>query len=218
MLICGTDEAGRGPVIGPLVMAGVLIEDKDEVKLKNIGARDSKLLAPKHREDLFDKIVEIVKKYKIITVSPKEIDEALESDDLNLNWLEAQKTAEIINHLKPEKAFIDSPSANCKAYKEYLRNILYKDIHLVVEHKADVNYPVASAASILAKVTRDKEIEKIKEKYGNCGPGYPANEITQRFLKENWQKYPEIFRKSWSSYKKLENGKNQKGLGEFKIN
>jgi len=215
MLLCGIDEAGRGPVIGPMVMCGVLINEEDEPKLKKMGVKDSKLLTPKQRDQLFDKIIKHILKYKIIIIQPNEIDDALNSDELNLNWLEAQKSAEIIDYLKPDNAIIDCPSTNRKAYKEHLMNIITAKTKLIVEHKADVNHPVVSAASILAKVTRDREVEKIKGKYGDCGPGYMSNPITQKFLEENWEKHPEIFRKSWISYKKLANGKDQKKLGEF---
>tara|TARA_B100001971_G_C18233334_1_gene565376 strand:- start:601 stop:1329 length:729 start_codon:yes stop_codon:yes gene_type:complete len=211
--ICGIDEAGRGPVIGPLVTAGVMVDEKDLEKLKGIGVKDSKLLTPIQREQMFDE----VSKYPnhIVVTEPQEIDEALESEELNLNWLEAHKTAEIINELKPDKAIVDCPSTNIEAYKEYLQKLLKTKTELIVEHKADLNHPQAAAASILAKVTRDREIEEIKKKYGDCGPGYPSNEITQKFLIENWEKYPEIFRKSWSSYKKIAQEQFQSSIADF---
>jgi len=215
-MIVGIDEAGRGPVIGPLVICGVLIDEKDEIKLKNIGVKDSKLLSPKQREELFEKVKSAVKKYEILIIQPENIDAAVESQELNLNWLEAEVSAQIINKLKPEKAILDCPSTNTKAYSDYLRKKINIDIEIVAEHKADVNYPVVSAASILAKVTRDSEIEKIKKKIGvNLGSGYPSDEITQNFLKKNWDKYPEIFRKSWSTYKKVAEAKDQRALGDF---
>ena len=214
-LICGIDEAGRGPVIGPMVMAGVLVKESDIPKLKSMGVKDSKLLSKDQRESLFKKIKDLVKAYKIIIIPPKEIDQALKSEELNLNWLEAHKSAEIINKLKPDKAVLDCPSNNIKAYESYVKNLLKHKTKLVVEHKADVNYLESGAASILAKVTRDREIEKIQKKYGNCGPGYPSNEITQNFLKENWEKYPEIFRHTWSSYKRQKVAKHQQKLGDF---
>jgi len=100
VLICGIDEAGRGPVIGPLVMAGVLVDEADLPKLKNIGVKDSKLLTEDKRNELFPKILKIVKKYQIVVVEPEEIDKAVRGHDgLNLNWLEARKSAEIINKL-----------------------------------------------------------------------------------------------------------------------
>jgi len=216
-LICGIDEAGRGPVIGPMVMAGVLIEEQDISKLKSMGVKDSKLLTKKQRNLLFKKIIKIVKKYKIIIIPPKEIDDALESDDLNLNWLEAHKSAEIINQLRPDKVIVDSPSNNCEAYTKYLKKLLKnpKSLQLICIHKADVKHPEVGAASILAKVTRDKEMEKIQKKYGNTGPGYTSNKITQKFLKENWEKHPEIFRHSWVSYKNHKNAKFQQTLEDF---
>jgi len=214
-LILGIDEAGRGPIIGSLIIAGALIEESNLSKLEKLDVKDSKLLTPKKRENLFEKIKLSIKKYKIIKIPPQEVDQALLSDSLNLNWLEAQKTAEIINFFNPDKAIIDSPSPNLNAYKNYVYELLKnKNIELIVEHKAE-KYPIVAAASILAKVIRDKEIEIIKKKYGNCGPGYTSNKITQKFIKENFEKHPEIFRKTWITYKKLVDGKKQKKLKEF---
>jgi ribonuclease HII len=210
--VLGIDEAGRGPVIGPLIIAGVMIHDGKEAELGAV--KDSKLLAHKKRIELNHFITQH-SEFKIIEISPQEIDEALdpENKNMNLNWLEAHKQAEIINELKPDVAIIDCPSPNCKKYTEYLKNLLNnKEIKLIVEHKADVNYPVCSAASIIAKVRREEEMEKIKEKYGATGPGYPANTETQKFIKENWEKYPEIFRKSWMTFKNHEKMKGQTRL------
>ena len=216
--IVGIDEAGRGPVIGPLVICGVLIEKGDEQRLSAIGVKDSKLLTPLQRETLFDKVLEIVKKYRILIVPAKEIDDAVEGkDNLNLNWLEAEKSAEILNHLGPDEAILDCPSNNIEKYTLYIKNkVKDKDMRIKAEHKADLNYVVAGAASILAKVTRDREIEKIKKKIKeNIGSGYPSDHVTVEFLGKNYKKYPEIFRHSWESYKRLTEGKKQKKLGEF---
>ena len=161
-------------------------------------------------------IKKIAKKFKIIQVKPEEIDKAVNKNDgLNLNWLEAHKTAEIINDLNPDKAIIDCPSPNIRKYKEYLLNLLKnKNIELIIEHKAEKHYPVG-AASILAKCAREEEMEQIQKKYGNTGPGYTSNPITQRFVKENFDKYPEIFRKSWMTFKNHEQAKKQRKLDEF---
>jgi ribonuclease HII len=216
MIVCGIDEAGRGPVIGPMVICGVVIDEKDSDKLVKLGVKDSKLLTPQRREELFSKIISIIKDFKIEIVSPDKIDTVLNDPYLNLNWLEALVSAKIINQLKPDKVILDCPSPNLKAYSDYVRKELDKDCIIVAEHKADVNYPVVSAASILAKVTRDAEIEKIKKKIGvNFGSGYPADPVTKEFLKNNYNKHPEIFRKTWSSYKAVVAGRRQKSLGEF---
>jgi ribonuclease HII len=215
-VILGVDEAGRGPIIGPLVIAGALIEDDDESRLREAGVRDSKLVSPRNRELIFKKIINIVKNYEILIVSPQEIDETLFSQDLNLNKLEAIKTAVLINKFNPDIAIVDCPSPNISAYKKYLKTLLEnKKINLIVEHKADNKYPVVSAASILAKVTRDKSIEDLKRKYGEIGSGYLTDEITQKFIKENFELYPEIFRKSWQTFNNLKNNKEQKKLEDF---
>lgn len=215
-LTCGIDEAGRGPVIGPLVICGVVANAADEHLLYSVGVRDSKELIPKQRLILFEKIKKIIQRYKVIIISPQEIDKALSSTKSNLNWLEAIKTAEIINKLRPDKAILDCPSPNIKAYKKYLEGYLEKKVELVVSHKADQLYPIVSAASIIAKVIRDNEIEKIKKKYGiEVGSGYPSDPLTAEFLKENYKKYPEIFRKNWASYKETLKKKGQKNLSEF---
>ena len=216
--VAGIDEAGRGPVIGPLVICGVLINKGDEEKLSQMGVKDSKLLTPLQREAPFDKILSMVKKYHLIVVSAPEIDKAVEGNDgLNLNWLEANKTAEILNHLQPDEAIIDCPSNNIEKYTIYIKNkVKDKDIKVKAEHKADLNYVVVGAASILAKVTRDREIEKIKKRLKeNVGSGYPSDPVTVEFLQKNYKKHPDIFRHSWESYKRLAEVKKQKKLAEF---
>lgn len=191
------------------------MDEDDEDKLKELKVRDSKLLTPKKRAELFPKIKKIAKKYKILKIQPSEIDSFLEADHLNLNWLEARKTADIINELNPDKAFIDCPSPNKTAYTNYIKRFLIVNTELVLDHKAESKYPVVAAASILAKVTRDAEIQELEKKYGTIGPGYQSNPITQRFIKENWEKHPEIFRKSWSTWKTQDSTKKQKKLDEF---
>ena len=200
-LVCGVEEAGRGPVIGPLVMAGVMIEEGKEEMLGEV--KDSKLI-PHKKRIMLDKHLRNNFEHDIAIAHPEEIDAALNSTTLNLNWLEAHKQADIINKLKPDIAIIDCPSANPIKFTDYLRNLLNnKSIKLIVEHKADVNYPVCSAASILAKVERENQMDKIKEKYGNTGSGYPSDPKTKEFIKKQWDKYPEIFRKTWATYKKI---------------
>ena len=208
--VLGIDEAGRGPVIGAMVMAGVMIEEGDEHLLE--GSKDSKMLAHSVRLELDKKIREGAQ-HMVIEFSPQEIDDALANPDMNLNWLEAKGQAELINTLKPDKVIIDCPSVNLVSFEAYVRRLLdNKDIEMIVEHKADEKYITSSAASILAKVRRENIVDKIKEKYGNTGSGYPADPHTKKFIAENWDKCPEIFRKSWSTYKKVVEDKGQKKL------
>jgi ribonuclease HII len=215
MLLAGIEEAGRGPVIGPMVMVGVLVNDKDTEKLRSIGAKDSKLLTRDTREILYEQIINMVKAYEVKILTNKDIDNALNDPDNNLNKLEGQTSAELIDKLQPDKAIVDCPSTNIAAYAKYIKSLLTKDIEIIAEHKADVNYPVVSAASIIAKVLRDKEIDKLKKKYNvDFGSGYPADERTRNFLKENYNKYP-FFRTTWSTYKKVVEDRKQSSLGDF---
>ncbi|NQV08769.1 ribonuclease HII [Candidatus Woesearchaeota archaeon] len=214
-LICGIDEAGRGPVIGPLVICGVLIDEKHDSKLKDIGARDSKLLTPRQREEIEENIKKTVKKYKLIVIESKEVDKAVESEETNLNWLEADKIAEIINYLNPNIAYVDCPSNNIKAYTNYLEERVKGKTKIIAEHKADMKFPTVSAASIIAKVERDSLIEKLKKKHNvQFGSGYPSDPITVRFLEKNYKKY-NFFRKSWATWKTVAKAKGQSKLGEF---
>jgi ribonuclease HII len=218
MLVCGVDEAGRGPVIGPLVIAGILIDEDDEYKLKNIGVKDSKLLDRKQRDDLFKKILTIVKDYKIISLTPDIIDEHLKSDKSNLNMLEAKATSEILNYLKPEKAIIDLPDRNQERYQDFIKRDLHnKEVKLVTEHKADFNYPSVGAASILAKVTRDNYIDFLKDKFGeDFGSGYTSDEKTIKFLEKHWNNTKIHFiRKEWATWKDMKKEKQQKKLFDF---
>lgn len=201
-----------------MVMAGILTDEACAAELKKIGAKDSKLLSPAEREQLFPKIKAIVKDYKIVIISPAEIDASVQSNDgMNLNWLEAHKSAEIINALKPDKIVIDCPSTNVENYRAYLLRLLdNRQVEAVVEHKADVNHVECSAASILAKVTRDSEIEKIKKAVAeDFGSGYLSDPKTVAFFDKHFKTYPDLFRKSWAPYhKKVEDGK-QSRLGSF---
>jgi len=217
--ICGIDDAGRGPVIGPMVLAGIVIDEKDLPKLKTLGVRDSKLLTPNQREQIYTKLIKSLRRYKIIKVPPQEIDKYVLSETTNLNWLEAEKMAEIINTLRPDQVIVDCPSNNKKAFANYLENKLQVKTGLRCEHKADRDFLIVGAASILAKVIRDREVELIKKTVRmNIGSGYPADPLTKKFLRENWNKHPDIFRHSWSSYQEYSEGKKskkQKTLGEF---
>ena len=213
--VVAIDEAGRGPVIGPMVLCGVMMDEQDQFKLKILGVKDSKLLSPAQLIKVFDLLKNDIK-YKAIVVSPEEIDNALFSENTNLNWLEADKSVEIMNHFNAERAILDCPSNNKENYVGYIRERLKnKNMEIKAEFKADRKYLAVGAASIIAKVIRDKEIDKLKKKYNvEFGSGYPSDEITRNFLRKNYDKF-DFFRKRWASYTNVKKAKAQKNLGEF---
>lgn len=219
MLVAGVDDAGRGAVIGPLVIAGVLMEEKDLPKLKDLGVKDSKLLSPGRREALAIEIKRVVQKITVMKLSPQEIDKVVETGRKlhRLNRLEAQTMAKIIETLKPDIAYVDASDVLEERFGQHIQECLSFKTRIVSEHKADRTYPIVSAASIIAKVERDKEIAKLTQKYGDLGCGYPTDPKTISFLQRYLEKlgeYPEFVRKSWKPAKKAreENDKRQKKL------
>jgi len=208
MRIVGVDDAGRGSVIGPLVIAGVLLDEKDLAKLIGLGVRDSKLLSPRRREQLAEEIRRLALQHHVIVLSPAEIDRVVESGRKlhKLNRLEAQTMAKVIEVLKPDVAYVDASDVLADRFKHHIAESLPFKVQIVSEHKADATYPIVSAASIIAKVERDKAIFELKRKHGDMGSGYATDPKTLEFL-ESWIKrygsYPEFVRKSWKPAKKL---------------
>ncbi len=208
MLVAGVDEAGRGCVMGPLVVAGVALKEENLHLLSGLGVKDSKLLSPRKREALVAEITRIAEKQAVIHLAPVEIDHAVESGRKlhKLNRLEAQTMTKVIDALKPEVVYVDAADVVEDRFKHHIQEGLNFKLKIVSEHKADKIYPVVSAASILAKVERDKAIAALKVQYGDFGSGYLTDKKTMIFLK-NWLQahggeYPDCVRKSWKPAKK----------------
>ena len=230
MLICGVDEAGRGPILGPLVMAALAVKEEDLKKLTWMGVKDSKLLSSEVREELFERIREIILDFRVEVIEPDAIDLSLSEENTNLNWLEADTAARMVVELAQENttqnllvAIVDCPIPNIEGYKKYfLRKVeeqnsaVLTKIDLRLEHKADANHIVVGAASIVAKVIRDRAIEHLKQEIGiDFGSGYMTDPKTKDFLEKHHQQYAHLFRKQWRSYKDAVVRKEQKKLGEF---
>jgi ribonuclease HII len=224
MLTIGIDDAGRGPIMGPMILAGVLVDDKIEKSLKKYPIKDSKQLTHPKRIELSKIIKEHVIAFHIEKTTPVQIDTAL-TTGTNLNTLEAIKTAEIINALnkktKKIKVIVDCPSTNTLAWKKTLISFVEHPSNLDIscEHKADVNHLPVSAASIIAKVQREEEVEKIKKEFGSTGSGYTSDPYTIEFLKQHGKRLKNsgIFRKTWQTWKNMfpEAEKGQATLDKF---
>jgi ribonuclease HII len=215
MLVAGVDDAGRGSVIGPLVIAGILIDSEDVPKLVQLGVKDSKLLSPSRRETLAVDIKRIARKHAVVKLSPAEIDRVVEKGRKlrRLNWLEAQAMAKVIELLRPDVAYVDASDVFEERFKQQILEFLPFKVEIVSEHKADRKYPVVSAASIIAKVERDREIAELKAKYGDFGCGYPTDPKTIEFLHrclETFKEYPEFVRRSWRPAKKVKRENDSK--------
>jgi len=188
--------------------------------LQWMGVKDSKLLSPERREELFERIREIVHDFRVEVIEPDAIDMSMTESNMNLNWLEAETAARMVSEMNPDQIVIDCPSPNIKAYTEYVNERLSGSVQqkaeLKVEHKADVNHVVVGAASIVAKVIRDRHINHLQSKIGyDFGSGYMSDPKTQKFLQEYHDQFPDLFRKKWQSYIEVVEKKKQRKLEEF---
>jgi len=213
-MICGIDEAGRGPVVGPLVVAGVLVES--DVPLRRLDVRDSKKLSPERREVLAPEIRKVCR-FEVLVIPALEID-AMRAK-MSLNDFEAKLFATIIGRLKPEVAYVDSADVNEFDFRRSIATHLDFDLEIVSKHEADDLFPVVSAASILAKVTRDAEMWKIEEELGaKIGSGYSHDVETIAFLTK-WLAekgtLPPHTRVSWDTSKRLLSAAATRKLDEF---
>jgi len=218
-MICGCDEAGRGPVFGPLVVAGVLFEDDSELIKLNV--RDSKKIAPKRRGHLAEIIKKIAVNYEILVISASDIDDMRKV--MTLNEIEMNAFSKVIGKLRPDVCYVDAADVNEKRFgKNILSRLSFKP-KMISKHKADDTYPIVGAASIIAKTTRDEIVHKIAadlEKRLNLslGSGYPADPITKKFLKtwvETYGKLPPHARHSWKTAQNLVKGNNIRKLDDF---
>lgn len=208
MRTIGIDEAGRGPIIGPLTIAGVSIDETVADMFKKAGVKDSKMLS-RRRIFLLERLVKKESDNLVLVIEPKRIDERFH-DGKNLNYLELDHMCEIANSLTGERVIVDSPSANTKKIRDYLiKRIPKKEI--IAENYADRDYIEVSAASILAKAERERQVELIKKEIGyDFGSGYSSDPKTKAFLsliksngKLNSDEYSKYLRKSWFTFKNM---------------
>jgi ribonuclease HII len=212
--IAGVDEAGRGPVIGPLIIAGVVIEPSQEDAFLEWGVRDSKNLTPRRREMLNRQIRQLAKQIEVLEVSARDIDTQRRLKR-SLNALEADWMAQVLNRLTWHTAYVDASDVNAERYGRMISTHLKKPRKIISEHKADSIYPVVAAASIIAKVHRDRRIQEFHRTYGDFGSGYPNDPKTRRFLNEwihSHDEFPVIVRDTWETARNIRARKGQRKL------
>jgi ribonuclease HII len=202
-----------------MVLAGISIDSKDSKKLKAIGVKDSKELSPEKREELYKELERVAKDIIIVKVSACKIS-SFKAKGINLDKLEAMKVADIISMINAEKIYVDSIEQNCEKFEKMIKDFLPKEknVKLVVRNYLDESIPVVSAASIVAKVERDKEIEEIKKKVNfDFGVGYSHDERTRIFIEKilqtedeppsylriHWETVQDIARKLLDENKKV---------------
>ena len=209
-MICGVDEAGRGPVLGPMVVAAVAMED--DTPLRQMQVRDSKKLTPARREELAAKINECCR-VEFQVVDHNEID--ARGTKMSLNELEAVVFASLIDRLRADVVYVDACDVNEEHFRKMVGGRLSYRPNIICEHKADDTYPIVSAASIIAKTNRDRIISEIQAEIGqDIGSGYASDPTTIQFL-QKWIKekgdLPPYTRRSWATAKEaMSSSKNAK--------
>ncbi|KAJ1740915.1 hypothetical protein LPJ78_003749 [Coemansia sp. RSA 989] len=218
--VLGVDEAGRGPVLGPMVYATCFCRESYYSTLTQMGFADSKQLNETQREELFDRLQteQTHVGWSIRCISPQDISHCmLRRTKYSLNALAHDATIQLIRDvlekgIRVTKVFIDTVGPP-QSYQKKLQE-LFPGIDIVVAKKADSLYPIVSAASICAKVTRDAHLnhwvfaepgmqKMLSMAYGS---GYPSDPNTTKWLRDSVDLvfgYPGIIRFSWSTCTKL---------------
>ena len=212
-MICGIDEAGKGSVLGPMVVAGVLAPDMAVMALT--GVADSKTLSRKRRELLYETITNTFATACTI-ISAQDIDRF--RAEISMNDIVARAHADVIRKLPCATAYVDACDVNALRYGKTVSGYLGGMCLIVSEHKADARFPVVSAASVVAKVIRDRCIDELHEEFGNFGSGYPSDPYTVQFLETYIQEFrrpPFCARLSWETTRKIQDRILQPSLFDF---
>ena len=196
MQVCGVDDAGRGSLVGPLVIAGVSLDKTKIRKLRSMGIKDSKKLSPAQREKLYKKIIKFADAYYVAKINPSTIDKSVLKH--GLNNLEAKYMARVISKLNPSISYVDSCDVNPSRFGKTISKLSKKN-KIKSYHHADSRFVIVSAASIIAKVNRDREIKKIRKNH-DVGSGYPSDAKTIGYVKQyisSKNEIPNFVRSSW---------------------
>lgn len=213
-MICGVDEAGKGPVVGPLVVAAVAVKNAKEIE--NLGVKDSKQLNPVKRKELA-KLIKDKFDYAVEIIEAETVDKYRRQN--KLNELNREAFERLISKLDPNVAYVDAADVNEDRFGRQIKEKLTNetDTDVISMHKADAKIDVVAAASIIAKETRENEIKKLKAEIGDFGSGYPSDERTIKFLKTFYAdngKWPTGTRKSWKTVERIRPVKTLDDFGE----
>lgn len=205
MRLLGADEAGKGPVIGSMFVAGVVIDEDRLFDLAALGVKDSKLLSPARREVLAGRIEKIAFDKYVLEVRPEVIDELRKI--MTMNDVMVRSFSKVLENLSADRAILDAADVNAERFARRVKEVSGTEMEVVAEHRADRNHPVVAAASILAKVKRDRSVREIEVAVGReIGSGYPSDPATVRFL-ESWVTehgdLPPVARQSWKTAERI---------------
>ncbi len=195
----GIDEAGRGAWLGPLVVGAVAVPRSSLDELAATGARDSKKLSAARREAILARL-EAVGTVRSIAAAPDEIDRHVAQG--HLNALEARLFGALARPFAPAEARVDACDVNARRFGAAVARHAGPGIRVVARHHADALDPLVGAASIVAKVRRDRAVAALARELGSeIGSGYPSDRITVAFVREflaDARAVPSWLRGSWA--------------------
>jgi ribonuclease HII len=210
------DEAGRGSLVGPLVVGGFCVASDRVDELIATGAKDSKALSPQARERIFAALDAVGTRAEV-ALSPRTVDRAVARG--RLNELEAESFAEIIRELSPDVAYVDACDPNERRFGLRVARLAGGTTRVIARHHADRDYPVVGAASIVAKVSRDRALTRLRQQLGEeLGSGYPSDRRTVQFVRETLAggaAVPVWVRGSWATMQRVKARRPARTLDGF---
>jgi ribonuclease HII len=214
--VLGIDEAGRGSVLGPLVVGGFCCTEDQLETLGETGVRDSKLLAPRRREEVYE-LLGGVGERRSIALPPRTIDRFVARG--GLNELELHAFAALVGEFRPDVAYVDACDPNAERFGRRLEALAGDGVRVVSRHKADRDFPVVSAASVVAKVRRDAALAALGRSAGEVvGSGYPSDPETQACVARHvgdGGRVPAWMRGSWETVQRVKRARPARTLERY---
>lgn len=214
--LVGVDEAGRGAWLGPLVVGAVAVRPEELERLIATGARDSKTLRPAAREEVYDRL-ERFARLASIELAPAEIDRFVRRG--RLNQLEARAFGEVVRPFGPALVRVDACDTNARRFGAAVAREAGPGFRVVARHHADADDPLVGAASIVAKVRRDRAVRRLAEELGaELGSGYPSDPTTIAFVRARAPaagSLPPWLRASWATTQRVIGARPARTLEEL---
>ncbi len=201
MLLLGFDEAGRGSVLGPMVVGAYLLDADAADAVRDAGGRDSKGMSAAAREEAAARLRPMAAGWEAVVLDAATIDRG------NLNRLEEQVFVEVARRLRPDRVQIDAPvppRGLARFHRRMAAALGIDPAQLDVAHRAEDRFPAVGAASIVAKTTRDAALLRLREQHGELGSGYPSDPVTRRYLEallDGGGPLPDFVRRRWGTVK-----------------
>jgi len=210
----GADEAGRGPALGSMFVAAVAVDDAATIP---DGVDDSKQLSRERREEL---AAELRGDERIRAEIGEVPTERIDDPAVDMNELTVDAQARALDAVVEggTVGIVDACDTDAERFARRVGDGVDADVEVRAEHGADETYPVVSAASVLAKVARDRHVDALASEYGDIGSGYPSDPTTREFIRSSVEEHgdlPDCARASWGTCEDALAAAEQSALDQF---